>query len=347
MNPTHDLSALLKERGRELGFSLIGITPAARPETLDQFRDWLQQGFHGEMGYMARREEAYADPSGVMVGVKSVIVAAMNYGPGRATPPGSGRIAAYAQGAADYHDVLRERLKELAAVLHEARPGTKTRIAVDTAPLLERDLARRAGLGWFGKNTLLINKWEGSYFFLGGILTDCELPADAPHETSHCGTCTRCLEACPTQAFVGPHVLDARRCISYLTIELRGEPIPIELRPGMEDWMFGCDVCQQVCPWNRKATPSDEPAFLPAEITNLTSTQFLNLTEEEFSERFAATPLSRPGYINMARNAAIVLGNLQRRDALPELNKALWSPHEVVRDAAIWAIGQIEAASSE
>src|SRR5262249_21639426 len=183
-----------------------------------------------------------------------------NDGPQLADRP-VGRVARYARGA-DYHDVLRERLGRLLDWLRSRCPGCRSRGVVDTAPFLERDFARRAGLGWFGKNTMNFNKRLGSSFSLGALLTALHLRPDPTHETSHCGTCTACLEACPTQAFVAPGRLDSRRCISYLTIELRG-PIPDELRPGLGDWLFGCDVCQEVCPWNRKAPPSREPAFAP------------------------------------------------------------------------------------
>ncbi|WP_437191410.1 tRNA epoxyqueuosine(34) reductase QueG [Planctomicrobium sp. SH527] len=336
-----ELANLIKEQGANLGFSLVGITAAARPDTLDFFRDWLQQGYHGEMNYLERREDAYADQSGVMIGVRSIVVVAMNYGPGRPTIPGHGRVAAYAQGTADYHDLMRTRLKKLAAVIRESRPESHSRVTVDTAPLLERDLAKRAGLGWFGKNTMLINKHAGSYFFLGGILTNTPLPPDPEHVSSHCGTCTRCLDACPTDAFVGPHVLDARKCIAYLTIELRGEPIPRELRSGVEDWMFGCDVCQQVCPWNRKAAPASEPQFQPIAATQRSALEFLELDEQTFRSELEKTPLSRPGAANMARNAAIVLGNSRMPESVPVLIRTLNHNDPVVRATVAWALGNI------
>ncbi|WP_437223079.1 tRNA epoxyqueuosine(34) reductase QueG [Planctomicrobium sp. SH661] len=339
-----DFSTRLKDRARELGFSLVGITPAARPETLEQFQSWLRQGMHATMEYMPRREKAYEHPQGVQVGVKSVIIAAINYGPGVSSEQGTaptGKVAAYAQGTADYHDVLRQKLQQLADELHALCPEARTRIAVDTAPILERDFARRAGLGWFGKNTMLINKWSGSYFFLGAILTDIELTPDAPHQTDHCGTCTRCLEACPTQAFPEPYVLDAGRCISYLTIELRDRPIPLNLRSGMNDWIFGCDVCQQVCPWNRKSTPPMLPEFQthPDSVPSLE--QLLNLSDEEFQERFGDRPFARPGRIGMARNAAIVLGNIGGEADLPILIRAMSADSPLIRGAAAWGVGKI------
>lgn len=341
-----ELANRIKNQGAELGFSLVGITAAARPETLEYFQDWLQQGYQGEMNYLKRREDAYADQTGVMHGVCSIVVVAMNYGPGRPAIPGHGRVAAYAQGTADYHDLMRTRLKKLAAVIRESRPESHSRVTVDTAPLLERDLAKRAGLGWFGKNTMLINKHAGSYFFLGGILTDTPLPSDPPHFSSHCGTCTRCLDACPTDAFVGPHVLDARKCIAYLTIELRGEPIPRELRAGVQDWIFGCDVCQQVCPWNRKATPALEPQLQPIQATHRSALEFLELDEQTFRSELGKTPLSRPGAANMARNAAIVLGNSKQPEAVPALSRTLNHSDPVVRATVAWALGEIGTAAA-
>lgn len=338
------IAARLKQRGKELGFSLIGMTAAARPETLDYFRDWLRQGYYGSMEYLPRRESAYEHPRGVQVGVRSIIVAAMNYGPGsssRKTSPDAGRIAAYAQGLHDYHDILRDRLRQLGDELRRWIPEARTRIAVDTAPLLERDLARRAGLGWFGKNTMLINKNMGSYFFLGGILTDAELPADPVHAASHCGTCTRCLDACPTDAFVAPYVLDARRCLSHLTIEMSRDPIPEPLREGVGNWLFGCDVCQEVCPWNRKASPTVELAFQPRDQELPLAEELLEMGEEEFRKRFSQTPFSRPGRVAMARNAAIVLGNSGSQKHLPALQRAAQSSETLIADAARWAIKRL------
>lgn len=212
---------------------------------------------------------------------------------------------------------MRERLKSLADFLHEQRPGCRTRGCVDTAPLLERDFAKLAGLGWFGKNTMLLNKRLGSFFFLAALLTDIELSPDEPHHTSHCGTCTRCLDACPTDAFVEPYVLDARKCISYLTIELRDQPIPTELRSQMGEWIFGCDVCQDVCPWNRKAPASNEPAFVAREQLHPVDLEWLlSLDEAGFEAAFAGTPMHRTGRAALLRNAAIALGNSRDMKAL-------------------------------
>ncbi|MBM80501.1 MAG: tRNA epoxyqueuosine(34) reductase QueG [Planctomycetaceae bacterium] len=358
------LAEQIKQESQRLGFELGGIASAVAPDTYANLQEWLGQGFAGEMEYMANRESAYAHPDGVMPSVRSVVMLGMSYGPesgvagvewseppagnlgarsARPQPPTNiGRVATYAQGSRDYHDVIRDKLKSLANIVHKLSPGCRTRGVVDTAPLLERDFARLAGLGWFGKNTMLINKFAGSYLFLAALLLDVELPADQPHETAHCGTCTRCLEACPTDAFVEPYVLDSRRCISYLTIELRDKPIPIELRDGMGDWLFGCDVCQDVCPWNRKAPAGIEDELLPTEtLSNADARELLQLSEDEFRERFRRTPLYRPKRSGILRNAAIVLGNSGDERALPALIGALEDQSELVRGAAAWALGKL------
>jgi epoxyqueuosine reductase len=371
-NPA-DLAQVLRERAREIGFELVGIAPAVSPGGFGPLQDWLNQGFAGEMSYIARREDAYSHPENVLPGVRSVILVGLNYSDrtrpeahktvpsppqrGEGTElvadsaasslPG-GKVAKYASGSVDYHDVLKKRLKSLAAVLHEMRPGCRTRAVVDTAPLLERDFARLAGLGWFGKNTMLINKREGSWLFLGALLTDVELPPDEPHNTAHCGTCTRCLEACPTDAFPEPYVLDATRCISYLTIELRDQPIPTDLRAGMGDWLFGCDVCQDVCPWNRKAPESTVEEFRPdKDLTPTSLTWLLSLSELEFRERFRKTPLFRPGRSGILRNAAIVAGNSGDSRFIPSLSTALSDADELVRGAAAWALGEISGDAAQ
>ena len=351
------LETALKEKSSELGFDLCGIAAAVRPEGFDSLRRWLDRGFAGEMDYIPRREAAYEHPSGVLPPVRSVVMLAMNYAV--AWTPSSeplvdtedrtdegvhttGRVASYARGSRDYHDLLRERLKSLADFLHEQRPGCRTRGCVDTAPLLERDFAKLAGLGWFGKNTMLLNKRLGSFFFLAALLTDIELQPDEPHHTSHCGTCTRCLDACPTDAFVEPYVLDARKCISYLTIELRNQPIPNELRSQMGDWVFGCDVCQDVCPWNRKAPVSNEPAFAPRDKLSPANLEWLlSLDEPGFESAFAGTPMHRTGRAALLRNAAIALGNSRDANALPVLERASHDSEPLVREAAEWALGQM------
>jgi epoxyqueuosine reductase len=337
------LSTAVKAEALRIGFDLVGIVSAVAPATFADFQEWLRQGFAGEMKYLGRREEAYAHPRHVMPAVRSVIMLAANYRTADPAPPEvlTGRVSRYAWNDGDYHTLLRERLEKLADYLHRERPGCRTRAVVDTAPLLERDFARAAGLGWFGKNTMLINKRQGSWLFLSGLLTDLEMEPDAPHETSHCGTCTRCLEACPTDAFPEPYVLDARKCISYLTIELKG-PIPAELRDGVGDWLFGCDICQDVCPWNKKAPRKNDVAFRPrTDLNPANLISLLELDEMAFERTFGQSALSRPGRAGILRNAAIVLGNQQDERAVPALDRALSDEEAVVRGAAAWALGKI------
>ncbi|MBI1830656.1 MAG: tRNA epoxyqueuosine(34) reductase QueG [Planctomycetes bacterium] len=339
------LAARIKEQAHALGFELAGIAPAADADGFAHLQDWLGQGFAGEMEYMSRHEDAHRHPNSILPSVVSVVMVGINYKPPDSvlsTPYSvpTGRIARYA-GGLDYHDVLRGKLTALLDWVQRAAPGTRGRAVVDTAPLLERDFARRAGLGWFGKNTMLLNKKLGSYFFLGALLLDLELPIDEPFESSHCGTCTACLDACPTDAFVGPFQLDARRCISYLTIELRGS-IPLDLRADMGDWIFGCDVCQEVCPWNRKAPIGHEAALEPNAVgLELDLVEVLGMSEEEFRRRFRPTTLWRTKRAGLLRNAAIALGNRGDRRALPALERALDDAAPVVREAAAWAINQI------
>jgi epoxyqueuosine reductase len=340
------LEQRLIEQAHRLGFELAGIAAPAPADGLERFAEWLDRGFAGEMGYMHATRDARRDPRAIYPPVRSVLMVGMNYAgecshsPGL-QPGGQGRIARYARGA-DYHDVVRERLKLLGAWLREQRPGCWGRVVVDTAPLLERDFARRAGLGWFGKNTMLLNKRLGSWFVLGGMLLDIDLGPTAAFEANHCGRCTACLDACPTGAFAGPGLLDARKCISYLTIELK-RPVPEELRPGIGDWLYGCDVCQEVCPWNRKAPPG-HPALAPREdLVAVDPAELLGLSDEAFRARFKGTALfPRQGRRVVLRNAAIVLGNIGDARALPALRRALDDHEPMIREAAAWAIGRIE-----
>jgi epoxyqueuosine reductase len=335
----------LKQQARALGFELAGIAAAGPADGFERLLGWLNQGFAGEMAYMERQAEARRHPGSILAEVRSVVMVGMNYHcdrePTAPTPPHHGRIAQYAQGY-DYHNVLRQRLNELLAWVQRQVPQCRGRGVVDTAPLLERDFARRAGLGWFGKNTMLLNKQLGSFFFLGALLLDVPLQPDLVHETSHCGTCTACLDACPTQAFPEPGVLDSRRCISYLTIELKGS-IPREQRPGLGAWTFGCDICQEVCPWNRKAPLAREPALQPRPgfiVVDLI--ELLGLSSEEFRQRFRGTALMRTKRLGLLRNAALVLGNQGDAAALPALQQLLSDSESVIREAAQWAIARIE-----
>jgi|YNPNPStandDraft_1061719.scaffolds.fasta_scaffold39537_2 epoxyqueuosine reductase len=361
MNRT-EWTRALKGRARELGFDLVGIAPATPAASGEAYEHWLAQGYAGEMAYLARPDAVAKrrDPRRIMPTVRSIVVVGMNYyspfsplqSPTSNLPSPAGRISRYAWGD-DYHGVMAARLKELAAFLGTMAgrgspsglpSAVEPRIYVDTGPLLEREWAARAGLGWVGKNTNLLNKRWGSWFFLGEILTSLELDYDVP-TSAHCGTCTRCLQACPTGALVAPYVLDARRCISYLTIELRG-PIPRDLRPGMGNWIFGCDLCQEVCPWNRRhARPTGEPAFRPRPGLEAPALlPLFHLTPEEFEVQFAGSPLRRAGRRGLRRNIAVALGNSGDPEAIPALRRALRDPEPLIRGHAAWALGRFAGA---
>jgi len=339
----NSLAERLKSLGLELGFAQIGIAPAVSPTGFHRLLQWIENGHSADMQWVTRRKDAYRHPDGVMQGTRSVIMAAMNYNDG-AEPAAGGRVARYAWGSADYHDVLKPRLQKLADLLRTEVPTARTRVVIDTAPLLERDFGRLAGIGWFGKNTMLISRKIGSWFFLGAVLTDLELAYDNPVEQDYCGSCTRCLDACPTDAFPEPGVLDARRCISYLTIEHRRDPIPQDLRNGLGEWLFGCDICQDVCPWNRFSPDDTLPEFQHLPLMNpVDCRELLTLSAEQFETRFRDSPLSRPGRAGLLRNAAIVLGNAGNRSAELELIAALDDTEPMIRGAAAWALGRLNS----
>lgn len=335
------LTARLKAKARELGFALSGVAPATDADGFPRFRDWLARGYAGEMSYLHTQGDARRHPDSILETVRSVLMVGMEYGGDSADD--RPRVAKYAQGP-DYHRYIWDRLNALAAWLEAESPGAHTEAVADTAPLLERDFARRAGLGWVGKNTMLISPKRGSFFFLGAVLTDLELTPDEPFATTHCGTCTACLDTCPTNAFSEPFVLNATKCISYLTVELRG-PIPLELREPVGDWLYGCDVCQDVCPWNRK---DRGPVAFPhdAELAALDPVELLSLDADAFRLRFKKTSLWRNRRAGLLRNAAIVLGNVGDERALPAIQQALGDAEEVVREAAAWAIERIRARST-
>jgi epoxyqueuosine reductase len=353
-----ELTERLKSAARERGFTLAGACPAVTPLGASKLGEWLDRGYAGEMEYLAARQQAYEHPRHVLDGVRSILMLGMPYRSEepQAVEPGEGRVSRYAWGPGDYHDLIHERLKRLIGVLQQEVPAAKARGVVDTAPLLEREFAQLAGLGWVGKHTLLINKPAGSYYLLAALLTDQELAYDEPFTADHCGTCRACLDACPTNAFPQPYVLDATRCISYLTIELR-EAIPHELRPGMGEWLFGCDVCQEVCPWNQRQAPSpqpsrrgrgsEEPTFQPTAAMNpIDLIALFDLDDECFRERFRHTPLWRAKRRGILRNAAIVLGNQRAAIAIPVLIRGLSDAEPLVRGACAWALGRIRGGAA-
>ncbi len=331
------LTQAVKARALEVGFDRVAVGPAGPAEHAARFDAWLDAGYAGGMDYLARTRVERGDPERLLPGCRSVVALALAYGP-REDDPSWRAVSRYARGR-DYHDLMRPRLAAVVDYLREAGgPATASRAAVDTSAVLERDLAARAGLGWIGKNTNLIAVGGGSYFFIGTVLTTAALVADGP-AADHCGTCTACLDACPTQAFVGPWVLDARRCLAYLTIEHRGE-VADEWKPEMRDWLFGCDVCQEVCPWNRKAPPAREPALAPAApLPSLEA--LLEMDEAAFRARFRGSAMSRARRAGLARNAALLLGNRGDRAAEPALRRALDDPDPGVRSAAAWALAHL------
>ncbi len=342
-----ELTARLFDKARTLGFELVGCCPAVEPPRLDYFHRWLKSGNDGQMSYLRDRREAYRHPKYILDGVRSVVMLGTSYrtAPREAPRSGQGQVSRYAWGT-DYHDVIRSRLHELTDNLRDARPEAKVRGVVDTAPLLEREFAEIAGLGWVGKNTLLLNRQMGSWFFLAALLTDIELQYNTEPASDHCGTCRACLDACPTDAFVEPYVLDSRRCVSYLTIEMR-DAVPMDLRPGIGSWLLGCDICQDVCPWNRRAAESPEPSFLPTEGMNpVDLTELFGLDDDGFRQRFRHTPLWRPRRRGVLRNAAIVLGNQREPSTVPALIRGLADTESIVRGASAWALGQCGGVSA-
>jgi epoxyqueuosine reductase len=328
----------IKEKARAIGFDLVGIAAVQVAPHAQQFQHWLASGFQGEMGYMAKNAEKRVNPSRVSPDARSMVVVGLNYHAGDHDP--GARVASYAWGVRDYHDVLSEKLKQLSAAIDElGGPGTRSRWYVDTGPILERDFAQRAGIGFVGKHTNLISRRLGNWILLGEVLTNLELPSDQP-EREYCGTCHRCIDACPTRAFVGPYRLDARLCISYLTTELKGA-IPVELRPLIGDHVFGCDDCLEACPWNRFAKLSPAREFQRREMPALT--EFLTWDEQKFRDFFRGTPIFRIKRRGFLRNVCVVLGNMGEVSALPALERACHDVEPLVREHATWAVEQIRA----
>lgn len=346
-----ELTARLKSEAHRLGFHLVGVTDCAPPETYATYAAWLNAGQHAAMAYMARarNRERRADPRRILPECRSIVVLGVRYFQQRAAPEAAGprgRVASYAWGA-DYHDVLVERLKALVAFL-EAETGAPVpnRYYTDTGPVLEREYAVRAGLGWVGKNAMLINPRLGSYLILAEVLLGIPLEPDPPFATDHCGTCTRCVDACPTHAILPNRTIDANRCLSYLTIENKGA-IPAALRPSVGNWVFGCDVCQMVCPWNRRAPVEGDPAFAPRpEVPRPLLTSELRLTPQAFNRKFKGSPIKRAKRRGYLRNVAVALGNLGDAAAVPALAEALHDPEPLVRAHAAWALGRIGTAEA-
>ena len=345
------LAAQVKARAADLGFDLAGIA-SADPFDADLQRtlDWIEQGLNGSMGWITpERTRLACHPDELLPGAQSIVVVGASYAGAESGPDDQiprGQIARYARGA-DYHDVMKARLADLAAYVREiGDAGTRTRVFVDSSPLPERAAAVRAGLGFVGKNTNLLTARLGSWLLLGALLTDLALTPDPPLERD-CGRCRLCLDACPTDAFPAPYVLDATRCISYLTIELRG-PIPRDLRPGLGNHVFGCDVCQDVCPWNRAERSPGWPELTEAsEAGSPSLTELLALDDAAFRERYRRSPVWRTKRRGLLRNAAVALGNVGSVDDLPALANALRDPEPLVRGHAAWAVGQIGAHQGE
>ncbi|MEE3335805.1 MAG: tRNA epoxyqueuosine(34) reductase QueG [Candidatus Latescibacterota bacterium] len=340
----------LRLRAQQLGFDLIGVTPADPLQAADFFARWVALGFAGAMGYLERGIDRRRNLARLVPGARSVICLGMHYPMVDDRDPDSirsvdgespkGRVAGYALGD-DYHDIVQARARSILEEVQRIDPTSKGRCFVDTAPVLERELGQRAGLGWWGKNTCLINKHRGSAFFLAEIVTTASLHVDRP-ATDHCGTCTHCLDACPTDAFPEPYVLDARRCISYLTIELLG-PIPRHLRSSMGEWIFGCDICQDVCPWNRRApTPVVEDLTSRMELATPDLLELLELDDEGFRRRFRNHPIKRTKRAGLLRNVAVAIGNVGGDSCVPVLARVLsHEPAALVRGHVAWALGNI------
>jgi epoxyqueuosine reductase len=340
------LKSALKFEAHKLGFQLVGVTTPDPPAHLAVYEQWLAAGRHAGMGWMgtARNRQRRADPKLILPECKSILVLGIAYPPPPQVPPsgGEGRIASYAWGD-DYHDVLPERLQAIVTFIETQVGNTiPNRWYTDTGPILEREMAQRAGLGWIGKNTCLINPQAGSYFLLAEILLGIELPPDEPLTIDQCGTCTRCIEACPTQCILPDRTIDANHCISYLTIEEKG-PLPLDLRPKIGNWVFGCDVCQQVCPWNQRfAAPSLEARFAaqPDRIYSSLKDE-LALTPQAFNRKFKGSPVKRTKRRGYLRNVAVVLGNTGHPDGIQALKQAIDDPDPLIRGHAAWALGII------
>lgn len=333
---------------RELGFDLCRFARAAAPEHATEFREWLDRGQGGEMSYLSGNAVKRCDPQQILPEAKTIVVLALNYFQGKALPPtnsladpaipaSTGRIARYGWGD-DYHQLIEKKLAVIDGFLR--RHGGRQKCYVDTGPMLERDHAATAGIGWHGKSTMLLNRKLGTWLFLAEILTTLDLAPDRPQK-NYCGSCTRCIDACPTGAITAPHQLDARRCISYLTIELKGS-IPVDLRPLIGDRIYGCDDCLDACPWNRFATVSRETVFaMRPELATMKLRDYLRLSEEDFRRIFHGSPIKRTKRRGLLRNVCVALGNVGTKDDLPDLQKVAGDAEPLIAEHAHWAIKRI------
>jgi epoxyqueuosine reductase len=341
----------IKEKARELGFNLIGISPVDSFPENQFYKEWLNKGFSGEMAYLERNPEKREDIQNVLPGAKSVISCAMNYNTDypysiEKTDKTKGWISRYAWGD-DYHDTIKDRLQILMDYISsEFSDEVKSKLYVDTGPVLERTYGKYAGVGWVGKNTCLINQEIGSWIFLGEIITNIELEYDTP-VPDRCGTCTKCIDACPTDAIIEPYVLDSRLCISYLTIELK-DKIPTELREGIQNNIYGCDICQDVCPWNKRAHVSDKIEFQPREdLFNPDLSYISKLTVEEFRKQFKGSPIKRTKRRGLLRNAVVAMGNSGEKDFIPYIRECLEDEEPLIRAHAVWALWKIEGGQAK
>jgi len=355
LNAQTHISALVKQLAHDAGFELAGVASVRKHPELQHFEPWIDAGYAGEMKYLETRDEAGNLKRGSLASAipwaRSVIVCAINYNTAQPystefSDPDRGWISRYAWSKEDYHEAVMRRLREVERRLRQevAHMGQvlQTRCYVDTGPLVERVYAKYAGIGWIGKNTCILNQKLGSWLFLGVILTSLELDVDLPNP-DRCGTCTCCIDACPTDAFVGPYQLDSNRCISYLTIEKRGA-IPEDLRAGVGRHVFGCDICQDVCPWNRKAAATAAPEFQPREeLINPALEWLARLSVDEFRNVFRRTPLRRAKHLGLRRNAITAMGNSRNPRFLPLLNRLVSDPDPVISEHANWAKARLSA----
>ncbi len=343
----------LKAKSIEMGFAQCGITLPDMQMEKERLQQWLNEGYQGEMSYLENHFEKRLNPAELVPGTQRIICVRMDYLPPGTAPAetladdGKAYLARYTLGR-DYHKVMRKRLTQLGKWLEERIGELGYRAFVDSAPVMERPLAREAGLGWIGKHSLLLNRQAGSLFFLGELFVDLPLPIDPPYTEEHCGQCTACLDICPTRAFVGPYILDARRCISYLTIELNGS-IPLELRPLMGNRIFGCDDCQLICPWNRFSTTTQEPDYQPRQkLDNSTLVSLFSWDEATFLSKTEGSAIRRTGHIGWLRNIAVALGNSRGGAEIDAaLRTRLSHPSEIVQEHASWALEQLAQRNGE